>query len=99
MKSVRYCDAKTQTIKVSCNLGFNENEEPWELKININLPGLRVEGEPEEKLNAQTSQEIENPLNFIPTTVPTQKYQILLNPSIPQLLDLIELTLIMIIDS
>ena len=72
-KSVRYYDAKTRTIKVSRNVAFNENEEPRELEINANLPGLRVEGEPEEKSNAQTSQEIENTLNPIPTTIPTQE--------------------------
>jgi hypothetical protein len=54
-------------------VAFNENEEPRELEIKANLPGLRVEGEPEEKSNAQTPQEIEKPLNPIPTTIPTQE--------------------------
>ena len=53
-------------------MGFDAKEEPRELKIKANLPGLHVEGEPEEKSNAQTPQEIENPLNPIPTKVPTQ---------------------------
>ena len=61
LKSVHYYDAKTRKIKVSCNVAFDENEEPRELQIKANLPGLHVEGEPEEKLNAQTLQEIENP--------------------------------------
>ena len=34
---------------------------------------MRIKGEPEEKSNAQTSQEIDNPLNSIPTIPPTQK--------------------------
>ena len=34
---------------------------------------MHVEGELEEKSNAQTSQEIENPLNPIPTIIPTQE--------------------------
>jgi hypothetical protein len=55
-KSVPYYDTKTQTINVSRNVAFNENEEPRELETKANLPGLCAEGEPEEKSNAQTPQ-------------------------------------------
>ena len=60
-------------------MAFNAKEEP-QLEIKANLPGLHVKGEPEEKSNAQTPQEIENPLNPIPTKVPTQEMQSPIEP-------------------
>ena len=43
-KAIRYYNAKSQSIKVSRNVAFNENEEPRELEI-VEVPGVRVEGE------------------------------------------------------
>lgn len=42
-KAIQYYDAKTQSIKVSQNIAFNENEEPRELEIEV--PGVQVKGE------------------------------------------------------
>ena len=43
-KAIRYYDAKHQSIKVSQNVAFNENEEPRELEI-VEVPGVQVEEE------------------------------------------------------
>ena len=43
-KVVQYYDAKNRLIKVSRNIGFNEDEEPRALDI-IEVPGIQVERE------------------------------------------------------
>ena len=44
-KAIRYYDPTKRTIRISRNVAFNENEEPQELKIITELPGLQFEGE------------------------------------------------------
>ena len=44
-KAIRYYDPTKRTIRVSRNVTFDENEEPRELQINTDLPGLQLEGE------------------------------------------------------
>jgi hypothetical protein len=46
-KSICYYDAAAQSIKVSRNFAFNENDKLWELEIYTDVPGLQAEGEPE----------------------------------------------------
>jgi hypothetical protein len=79
-KSVQYYDTKMCTIKSSCNMAFNENEEPQGLEIITHLPGLCVEGEQDEYSDAQTTQ------NKAEKSIPTQRNNIL--TSIPIILTL-----------
>jgi hypothetical protein len=51
-KSIRYFDAPTRQIKISRNVAFIENDEPLELEIITDLPGLLEEGEPEAERNS-----------------------------------------------
>jgi hypothetical protein len=61
-KSIHYYDAATQSIKVSRNFAFNENDELQELEVYTDVPGLQAEGEQE------SSDDFANP--EIPDTLP-----------------------------
>jgi hypothetical protein len=83
-KAIRYYDPSKRTIRVSRNVTFNENEEPSEIPIVTNLPGLTIEGEQEENINYQTPKDQETtphpePAEPIPVTEQEQD-----TPSTPQ---------------
>jgi len=67
LKSIRYYDAATRSIKVSRNFAFNENDDLNELEIYTDLPDLvDIEGEDTPSNNST------NPINSA-TTNPTTK--------------------------
>jgi hypothetical protein len=89
-KAIRFYDPSKRTIRVSRNVTFNENEEPSEIPIITNLPGLTIEGEQEENDNSQTPTIQETtpdskPLEPNPVTPEMEQNQN--NPSIPQTIE------------
>lgn len=71
-KSMRYYDPSTRKIKVSCDVAFKNNEEPRELEIMADIPGLPVEGEIGINSPAQTAPE--TPTQPLETQIePTQE--------------------------
>ena len=75
---VRYYDAKNQSIKVSRNVAFSENDEPKELEDFAKIPGLQAEGENSKGPPSQTEPKI-TPKN------PTSSTNIPETPEAPRL--------------
>jgi hypothetical protein len=53
--SIRFYDPATRSIRESRNVAFNENNSPSEPSMITILPGLRIEGESEDRVDPKTS--------------------------------------------